>query len=305
MKPLVSVLMPVYNSETYLDQAIRSILEQTFHDFELLIINDASTDRTATISVSYQDPRIRVIRNAINLGLTKSLNIGLQEAQGEYIARLDADDISLPQRLEKQIHFLEQHPEIVLVGSLSKLINSAGETFDYRKSPIDPEVIKFSLLFGNSITHSSILFRKKPILEMGGYNESFRYAQDFELYSRLVTKYQLAVLPEILVKYRSHGQSVTLNQNSRQSAEDFTFLTAFHNWQKYLPLSSSQWLAIKKTLLTKKDPPTLKELLWTMVLIYRLWCRYRKLEKLSLETVRKLSPFYRRYLKVIIKKFFH
>jgi hypothetical protein len=185
------------------------------------------------------------------------------------------------------------------------LINSAGETFDYRKSPIDSEVIKFSLLFGNPITHSSILFRKKEILEMGGYNENFRYAQDFELYSRLVVKYRLAVLPEILVKYRRHEQSVTINQESRQTTEDFALLTAYNNWRRYLPPSESHWCIIKKSLFTKKttDSLSLKELLLALVLTRRLWRRYLKQEKLSPETMRKLSPLYHRHLKAIIKKF--
>lgn len=301
--PKISVLMPAYNAEKYLNHAIESMLGQTFKDFELLIIDDCSTDRTTAIISSYSDPRLKVVRNAVNLGLTKSLNLGLHQAQGDFIARLDADDISLPQRLAQQIYFLEQHPETVLVGSLSKLINSAGETFDYRKSPTDPAVIKFSLLFGNPITHSSILFHKKPILEIGGYNERFRYAQDFELYSRLVAKYQLAVLPEILVKYRSHDQSITLSQGSQRSAEDCALLTVFNNWQKYLPLSSSQWLAIKKSLFIKNSSPTMKELLIALALTRRLWHRYRQLEKLSPETIQKLSPYYHRYLKVILKKF--
>lgn len=303
--PKISVLLPAYNAEKYLNQAIESILNQTLEDFELLIIDDASTDHTATIIASYQDPRIRVIRNPTNLGLTKSLNLGLHQSQGNFIARLDADDISLPQRLAQQIYFLEQHPETVLVGSLSKLINGAGETFDYQKSPTDPEIIKFSLLFGNPITHSSIFFRKKPILEMGGYNERFRYAQDFELYSRLVTKYQLTVLPELLVKYRSHDQSLTLNQSSRQDAEDAALLTVLNNWQKYLPLSSPQWLAIKKSLFVKNSSPTTKELLLTLLLTRRLWRSYCRLEKLSPETVHKLAPHYHRYLKLTAKKIFH
>lgn len=301
--PKISVLLPAYNAEKYLSHAIESILGQTYKDFELLIIDDCSTDRTTAIISSYSDPRLKVIRNAINLGLTKSLNLGLHHAQGDFIARLDADDVSLPQRLAQQIYFLEQHPEIVLVGSLSKLINSAGETFDYRKSPTDPDIVKFSLLFGNPITHSSILFRKKPILEMGGYNERFRYAQDFELYSSLATKYPLAVLPEILIKYRSHDQSITLNQSSHQDAEDAALLTIFNNWQKYLPLSSSQWLAIKKSLFVKNSSPTIKELIITLALTHRLWHRYRQLEKLPQETIQKLSPHYHRYLKNILKRF--
>lgn len=138
---------------------------------------------------------------------------------------------------------------------------------------------------------------------MGGYNEDFRYAQDFELYSRLVTKYQLAVLPEILVKYRSHDQSITLNQSSHQDAEDAALLTVFNNWQKYLPLSSSQWIAIKKSLFIKNGSPTVKERVSTLALTRRLWHHYRQLEKLSPKTTQKLSPYYHRYLKIILKKF--
>src|SRR3989344_2688822 len=122
--PKVSILMGAYNASQYVRSAIDSVISQTFPHWELLIINDCSTDETRAIIQSYHDPRLHLLENRQNLGLTKSLNIALGQAQGEYIARLDTDDISLPERLTTQVHFLESHPEIALVGSLAKLIDS-------------------------------------------------------------------------------------------------------------------------------------------------------------------------------------
>ena len=125
--PKVTVLMSVYNGEKYLQEAIDSILEQTFKDFEFLIINDGSTDKTGEILESYHDLRIKIINNEKNIGLTKSLNKGLKLARGEYIARQDADDISMPERLEKEVEFLETHQDYAVVGAFAKIINKNSE----------------------------------------------------------------------------------------------------------------------------------------------------------------------------------
>lgn len=304
VSPKVSVLMSAYNAATHIQSAINSVLNQTFTDWELLVIDDGSTDQTSTILQTFHDPRLRLLKNNLNIGLTKSLNLALRQARGEYVARLDADDLSLPERFSQQVHFLDRHPEIVLVGTLAKLIDSEGSLFDYQKTPTDPDIIKFSLLFGNPITHSSIMFSRKIVLDLGGYNEQFRYAQDFDLYSRLVQKHRIAILPELLVKYRRHSQSITLHQNSRQSAEDFALRTVFNNIQQYLAITPEDFLLIKQGLLIKNRPSLSPiQTLRTMNLLRRIWRQYLKKERLSLETIKKIRPLYHRRQKNILKRF--
>lgn len=296
--------MSAYNSEVYLAQAIESVLAQTFPDWELIIINDGSSDQTASILNSYRDSRLRAIHNPQNIGLTKSLNIGLRASQSPYVARLDSDDISLPDRLEKQYQFMETHPEVWLVAALAKLVDKDSTTFDYRKTPTDRDELRFVLTFSNPLTHSSIFFRRQPILDLGGYNENFRYAQDFDLYSRILEKGQIAALPEVLVKYRRHAQSVTVHQNSRQSAEDFAYQTTLRNFNKYLSTTSAQLAVLKKTLLGKPlQQAKLRETVFSCFWLRRLFKNYIKKERLSSEQIAKLKPFYRSRRNFIVKRF--
>jgi len=205
--PKVTVLMSVYNGERYLNEAVDSILSQTFTDFEFLIIDDASTDRTPEILRSYDDPRIRVVTNEENLGLTKSLNKGLALAKGEYIARMDADDISLPERFEKQIKFLENHPNVALVGTSCQVIDHQNKALGY--DFVQSDVLYEDLIKRNCIHHGSIIVRRSVMNEFSGYNELFRKCQDYALWLQMIKLYQLKNIPEILYKLRSHSNSVS------------------------------------------------------------------------------------------------
>ena len=158
--PKVTVLMPVYNGEIYLAEAIESILNQTFADFEFLIIDDGSTDNTWGILSSYNDNRIRLTRNPKNVGLIESLNNALTLAIGHYIARIDADDISLPKRLEKQKEFLDKNLEIALVGSWVEIIDRQGKRIGYQKFLWDDSLIRWQLLFKTTFAHSAIMARR-------------------------------------------------------------------------------------------------------------------------------------------------
>ena len=171
LKPLITVLMSVYNGERYLHEAIESILNQTFTDFEFLIINDGSTDSTRDIITSYTDSRIRLIDNEQNIGLTKSLNKGIDLARGKYIARMDADDISMPERLEVQYNFLEKNIEYSLVSSGAYLIDENNNQIGELYRPYNYEMILGYIFFFNPIIHPSVLFEKKEIIECGKYNE--------------------------------------------------------------------------------------------------------------------------------------
>lgn len=220
--PKISVLMPVYNGACYLEESIESILHQTFTDFEFIIIDDASTDSTWAILTKYsqQDQRIRLFKNEANLGLTKSLNKGLMLAQGEYIARQDADDVSLLERFQKQTAMLEQHPAVILVSCDLELIDSKGNHIRKLQRACEPTLVAWHLLFFNYIAgHSQVMFRRQPAMELGGYSETRRYCEDYELWSRLVKVGDIVISPEVLLKYRLHNQSVSAKRKSEQDID--------------------------------------------------------------------------------------
>lgn len=208
-KPYVTVLMCVYNGKTYLREAISSILNQTFTDFEFLIIDDGSTDDSAAIIHSYTDPRIRYVSNGQNKGLHYSLNRGLELAEGIYIARMDCDDRSLPTRLETQVAFMDSHLDISVCGTWVETIgDKAGFVKKYFTNPED---IHASLLFNTSIAHPSVLMRKSVFSENNlTYDTGFKYfEEDYNLWVELARVGKLANIPNVLFFYRIHKKSVT------------------------------------------------------------------------------------------------
>jgi glycosyltransferase involved in cell wall biosynthesis len=211
-KPKITVLLPVFNCELYIQLAVESILNQTYTDFELLIIDDASTDATLSILKKLDDSRIQLIEKPVNSGYTKSLNYGLQIAQGDYIARMDADDISYPERFDQQIAYLEAHPEVVVCGTTYKIVGN-----DKRITlPEDDEAIKIGLLWGNCISHPSVLIRKKILDDYAiQYDTSKEPAEDYDLWIRLLSLGKLHNLQEVLLEYRVYS-----NQVSRKRAEE-------------------------------------------------------------------------------------
>ena len=199
--------MPVYNGERYLREAMDSILSQTFRDFEFLIIDDASTDGSVEIIKSYTDPRICLVHNEINLGRCATPNKGLDLAKGEYLARMDCDDISLPTRLEKQVIFLNTHPDVGVCGTWVKLFMGADYVIKY---PITHEEIKCQLLLGCQLAHSSVMLRKKVLLDHHLYYDvNCKLAEDYELWTRCSYVTKLANIPEVLVKYRWHAEQIS------------------------------------------------------------------------------------------------
>ena len=208
----LTVLMCVHDGEAYLREAVDSILGQTFRDFELLVIDDGSRDGTAAILASYGDPRLRVVRNETNRGLTASLNIGLRLAAGELVARQDADDRSHPSRFEKQVRFLQANPGVAVLGSGYRNMRAHGRRPRRTVWPActTKAGIRWQLLFGTPFAHSSVMFRRSVILgELGGYDERFAASQDFELWSRVSRTHAMSNLPESLVDIRSHGASIS------------------------------------------------------------------------------------------------
>jgi glycosyltransferase involved in cell wall biosynthesis len=202
--------MAVYNGALYLEDAIDSILAQTFQDFELLIINDGSTDRSRDMIEAYSDPRIRLINNEHNLGLTRSLNKGWKLAQGEFIARQDADDISAPERLAKQIARFQAQPDVALVGTAFREIDAQGAFVSDGRLPCDTTHIRWDLFFYCPFVHSAIMFRKGMVEDqIGFYNEAFSYAQDYELWWRISRQLKVANIDDDLLHLRINPTSMT------------------------------------------------------------------------------------------------
>lgn len=202
--PRVTVLMPVYNAALHLREAIDSILGQTFQDFEFLILDDGSTDDSAAIVRSYADPRIRFVQNGCNLKLTATLNRGLDLAEGEYIARMDADDISLPQRLAKQKAFLDASPNIGIVGVWAQAFGDAGFKIPH---PAEPERIRAKLLFDSALVHPAVMMRRAFLDRHGLRYAPLGHFEDYELWQRAIRLFPIANIPEYLFRYRVSGGS--------------------------------------------------------------------------------------------------
>lgn len=193
-------------------EAVESILNQTFRDFELIIIDDGSIDNTAEILDSFQDSRIVKLRNDKNQGLITSLNKGLSIAKGMYIARMDADDISLPDRIKKQVEFLDQNPDIGVLGTGMDQISESGQHISKLIPFSEHGLILWTILFETPIFHATTMFRKDKIIKIGGYSQDFIHAEDTELWSRMLFITKFANLPEVLYKRRLHQQSIMNTQ---------------------------------------------------------------------------------------------
>ncbi len=211
--------MAVYNGAETLKESIESVLNQTFKDFEFIIVNDGSTDDTAEIIGIYQklDPRVVVIEHK-NQGLTKSLNIALGKARGEYIARQDADDVSLPQRFQRQVQLLDGQGRIGFVGCNYGLIDSEGCIFDFGPKEDNPDKITRGLARKNFFCHGSVLFRKKALEKAGGYRDFFRYAQDYDLYLRLIEFTMAGSVNKVLYYRRVLLDSISISKSRLQAA---------------------------------------------------------------------------------------
>lgn len=207
--------MGVYNEQAHLTEAIDSILAQTYEDFEFVIIDDASTDDSPEIVRSYNDPRITLLENETNQGLTYSLNRALKHATGTYVARQDADDVSEPDRFERQIRFLETNSEVAVVGTGATLIDGDGNTIDKRIGYCNPTFEDF--MQKGHLIHGSIMARRSVLQDVGGYDEFFQYAQDQELWLRLSKQHSLANISEPLYRLRLHDGSVYFSKKDESA----------------------------------------------------------------------------------------
>ena len=217
----ISVIMSVYNGEAYLAEAIDSVLAQSFKDFELIVINDCSTDKTAELLEDYasRDARVKVHTNEVNLRLPSSLNKAISLAEGKYIARMDADDICLPDRLEKQYAFMEEHPDVSLSSCRFMTLKNGVISSGGCGGKTDNESIKALLLVTNPILHPGIIAKADVIRELG-YDKNFTCTEDMELWSRFVMADQkIEIQPEYLMIYRLHDKQITETTRERQRGE--------------------------------------------------------------------------------------
>lgn len=215
MRTQISVVMPAYNAEKFLSESIDSILFQDFPHFEFIIINDNSTDQSNQIIKLYskKDNRIKQINNSKHLGVTASLNLGLKIASAKYIARMDADDISLKSRFRIQLDYLEKNKNIFLIGTNSKVISEQGKDLYSTNQLIDPHSVRENLYKNNCITHPSIMFRNEKFF----YREKFSCTQDYDFYLCLLSsKKNLSNIKDLLIKYRTNTESVSYRKKDLQ-----------------------------------------------------------------------------------------
>lgn len=245
--PCVTVILPIYNGQSYLESAINSVLQQSYSDFELVIINDGSVDDSASIVESFSDPRIRFYQQQ-NQGLAATLNKAIGLARGKYIARQDQDDVFFPSRLQKQFDFLEQNLDVAIVGVAAEVWVGHARTNRMLAHPADDASIRFGLLFDNYFVHSSVMLRRCVLEEVDGYSEdkSRQPPEDYELWSRVMRTHKLANLPEALMAYREVPNSMSRVGNNpflrnvvKISAENIA-------WASGCAVDSSAVLALSK-----------------------------------------------------------
>ena len=217
--PLVSVLMPVYNAQKYVAQAIESVLSQTYRHFELVLIDDGSTDGSVDIIRSFHDRRIVFVENPGNLKIIATLNRGIELCRGKYIARMDADDVCMPDRLEKQVRYLEQNPQVALCGSWVRLTDAGGKITGRVRNAAVPELVRISLLFSVPFVHPSVMMRAAIVKEFR-YSPHALHCEDYDLWLRLAAhNYPMANIPEYLLHYRWHSENISQEKNEEQTRQ--------------------------------------------------------------------------------------
>jgi glycosyltransferase involved in cell wall biosynthesis len=209
--PCVSVVIPAYNAQGYLFQSIESVLTQTFRDFECIVVDDGSTDRTPHIidELARRDPRVRRL-TIPHGGIVKGLNAGIQAARGRYIARTDADDICVPNRFDVQVRYMDEHPDCVVLGSKVTLVDPYDATLWDVNVKADHEAIEIELLRGNgwAVIHPSTMLRRETVLAVGGYRAEYEWVEDLDLFLQMARLGRLENLQEPLLRYRQHFASV-------------------------------------------------------------------------------------------------
>jgi len=303
--PELSIVLPVYNAEKFVFQAIQSLLNQTFKDFELIVVDDCSTDRSLEIVKKIADDRIKILTNAENKGIVFSRNRGLKAIRGTFYAPFDADDIALPHKFLKQIDFLKKNPDYSMIGSFATLIDGAGKPTGKKwRLPASAARIPSILLFRNYFVHSSLVIRKSA-MPPEGYAEGFDRVEDYLLAINISSKYKTFNLPEYLVKYRVHPQNSTSDYQKKvlpQDAMVYRYLLS----QLEIELTS-QRLAILCTIkdkLANQPKPSMKEVQDFLLLFLS---QNQKLRIYDQEQLHKevMNRWIKYFFKHKVKLFFH
>lgn len=269
-KPRVSVLLPTHNGAAWIMRAIESVLGQTYSDLELIVINDASTDNTESVVEQFvhKDKRVVYVKNETNLGIQKTLNRGLQLARGEYIARVDDDDIwAENDKLERQVAFLDVNPDYVLLGTGTIVCNEKGEELFRFLAPETDEGVRKKILFKNCFTHSSVLFRKDRVLEMGGYHEdeTSRHVEDYELWLRLGTVGRLGNLPFYAVRFTLRAGAIGARYKMTQLKNALTLTKMYKQYyHRYLLALCFGYIRYIAYALVEKMPISLQRHIFRM-----------------------------------------
>ncbi len=256
----VSIILSVYNGEKYLSEALESVLVQTFTNWELILVNDCSTDSSGEIAYNYakKDERIRYFSMSKNSKLIACLNFAIEQSQGKYIARFDADDIMMPDRLEQQVNFLESHPDIGLLGTAVESIDENGDFICFAYVETEDEKIKRLLPKKNPFYHPSVMYRANVIKTVGAYSSQYPRAEDYELFIRFAQQSKIANLPKPLIKYRTLSTSISHKSIRGQSWDVFKLklsaiqkgyhpLSAIiYTWKHLIYVFSPDWLIRKQ-----------------------------------------------------------
>ena len=240
-RPLISVVMPVYDCVLYLEQSINSILKQTFEDFELIIIEDCSSDGTVDVLRKFVDPRIKIINNQSNEGVSKSTNKGFKLARGKYIARMDGDDIAVKDRFEKQLRILENNPDIFVCGGLVKYLGGTNSIIKYKET--NREIVT-ELLISCSVCMGTAMFRRKE-LKSYFYDEKKRSGEDYDFWSKIVGLGEFYNIQEVLLLYRVHENQASKKHKTQQIIDDVEIQLSLFKKLNYNSLKYSDELLTK------------------------------------------------------------
>lgn len=266
--PIVSVVMPVYNGSKYLKEAIDSILNQTFTDFELIVVNDGSTDDSEKIILSYNDQRIRYLKNKQNSGICTTLNKGLNNANGKYIARMDCDDISMPERLAKQVGYLECHPDIGALGT-DIITFGEGRADKYFNFVHNHYECRAGLLFFTCFAHPTVMLRASIINEYDlRYDDEYRGLEDYELWYRMSEYTEMTNLPEALIKYRLHKAQLTQNVTKGVSNKEKEFIR--DRFRHYAEFTEEQIGVVENYVLNRWDDFNDKQVYTLLDIFYQI-----------------------------------
>lgn len=291
-KPKISVLMPAYNTETYIKEAIESVLNQIFRDFEFIIINDGSTDSTKEIIESYKDPRIKLINHNINRGVYNSRNEAFRIACGNYIALIDSDDICFLDRFQKQVSFMSKNPEVDLIGGRVQTIDEKSKIIGIIETNYDRNIIKWFQIIKNQFINSTVFFRKELLNKIGYCNEKYFYAGDYDFFSRAIRLANTRNISEFVVQYRIHKESITGAPETYRLQQKFVSEIIFNNVKYYINLNQNDF-DIFIDAIKNGEISSVKNFIKVRKLYEELFNAFIKKENFSREEIKKILPDYK------------